>query len=126
MLSVGYLAGVGPINDKSQRVFVSGNFNSGNSGGPVIDVNSGLVVGVVSAKAGGLPPILKAAVEALHKLPSDRKLKLSIDGKDVEVPEADVLLELVRHFDGNVQLGIGVMVLPGDLRAFVARQGVTP
>ena len=54
LLSVGYLAGVSQVKSEfglsPPQWIVNGAFNSGNSGGPVISIEDGLVIGVVSRK----------------------------------------------------------------------------
>ena len=65
LLSVGYLSGVqefkAPSGTTIHRWVVNAAFNGGNSGGPLLSVEDGRVIGVVSSKLAPLPPSLAQA-----------------------------------------------------------------
>src|SRR6266446_288068 len=69
MLSVGYLAGIDGFRIASGKIIrqwvVNAAFNAGNSGGPLIQIETGAVIGVVSSK---LAPISAQAAQILRAL----------------------------------------------------------
>lgn len=72
--------------------------NSGNSGGPVIDVQSGKVVGVVRAKYGRLTDYLKAIKDGT----------IRTDGIGLgQIDFGRFTREVVNTVDKHIQLGIG-------------------
>ena len=125
MLGVGYLAAVGPYQlHRSQkhlmRAFVNGAFNKGNSGGPVIDLQTQTVLGVVHAKVTPLPADVENALIALRGQNSGFTYSATtVDGKMVTVTEAQVVERVLEHYAPQIQLVVGVMVLPVDLVAFL-------
>lgn len=130
MVSVGYLAAIGPVPTSTKpvlRAFVNGAFNAGNSGGPVIDVQSQTVVGVVHAKLAPMPVDVQAALGALQNQSSGFVYTATTpDGRQIQFSEAQVVSRVLQHLQSQTQLVIGLSVLLGDLRAFLEAQGVTP
>jgi S1-C subfamily serine protease len=94
------------------RQYFDISINSGNSGGPIIDVESGLVIGVVLAKIGTLDSGLQEAAEALAKLPSQRTVQV----RGVSVPEGEIIWEIAKQTETGTAWG----VTPADLNAFLA------
>lgn len=130
MVSVGYLAAVGPVQTQTKpvmRAFVNGAFNSGNSGGPVIELQGQTVVGVVHAKLAPLPADVQAALLALQKQSSGFVYTATTpDGKKFEFSEAQVVSRVLEHLRSQTQLVIGISVLLGDLREFLTKHGIKP
>lgn len=130
LVRVGYLAGVGPIPAQPKpvmRAFVNGAFNLGNSGGPVIDVASLTVVGVVNAKLAPVPADVQSAMTAIEKQSSGFMYTATTpDGKTINVSEAQVVSRIIQHLQSQTQLVIGTSVLLGDIRNFLVAQGVAP
>lgn len=132
MLSVGYLAGIGPFKvtanqPAAMRAFVNGAFNKGNSGGPVIDLQTKQVIGVVHAKLAPLPSAISSALDVLKGQRSGvMYTATTVDGKETVLAEAQVVAAILDHFQNQVQLVVGVMVLPMDLRAFLKANGIAP
>jgi hypothetical protein len=108
------------------RGFVNGAFNHGNSGGPVIDLTTGEVIGVVHAKLAPLPAPVDAALTALKNQTSGFGYDGNVNGKPVHMTEAQVVESVLEHFASQVQLVVGVMVLPTDVRTFLTANKVTP
>ncbi|MGE5306720.1 MAG: S1 family peptidase [Alphaproteobacteria bacterium] len=71
LLSVGYVAGIQDFRDASgvtvQRWVVNAAFNGGNSGGPVLSLESGGIVGVVSSKLAPVPARIATILGLLEK-----------------------------------------------------------
>ena len=68
LLSVGHLAGQDTVKSAHtavRRWVVNAAFNSGNSGGPLLRVEDGTVIGVVNSKLAPLPKDIENALEAL-------------------------------------------------------------
>jgi S1-C subfamily serine protease len=70
LLSVGYLAGTAPAKRAKegniiQQLVVNAAFNGGNSGGPLLDIETGEVIGVVASKLAPISPTAASALEAL-------------------------------------------------------------
>lgn len=131
MLGVGYYAAIGPFFSASAkknlpRAFINGAFNHGNSGGPVLDLQSGNVVGVVHAKVVPIPPDVDSAMQALKGQTSGFMYNAKINGKDVQVTEAQVVESVVEHFAAQTQLVVGVMILPLDVIAFLKANKIAP
>lgn len=61
LLSVGHLAGVDQKKYCPPQWIINGAFNAGNSGGPVLSIEDGSVIGVVSSKLTPFPRGLEAS-----------------------------------------------------------------
>src|SRR5262249_9645134 len=57
LLTVGYLAGV-----ENDRILINSAFNNGNSGGPVVNRQNGMLIGVAIAKIAPIPPDIETAL----------------------------------------------------------------
>ncbi len=84
--------------------------NLGNSGGPVIHVASGKVIGVIRAKAGSLSKHLR-----VFKKKKQTGAKISIKGDDLIKLMQDILTDMER----NLQLGLGYAVSVDYLRTLL-------
>ena len=129
MLSVGYLSGKdtiwAPSGKLVERFVVNAAFNAGNSGGPLIDIESGAVIGIVSSKMAPLPPYIKKALAALKNTKSGVVFTKTLrDGTKVPMVEAQVLEEVLQYLRSQTQLVVGRAVLLGDVQSFLAKHKV--
>lgn len=131
LLTVGYLAGLDrvstPIGLSPPRWVVNAAFNGGNSGGPVLSLEDGSVIGVVSSKLAPIPPLIESALEALSKQQSGFTFTKSFaDGSQVNVSEGQVIAEVLKYLRSQTQLVLGHAVTGQDLRAFLQEKGIEP
>lgn len=131
LLSAGYLSGV-QWNILSNGVgqptlVVNAAFNGGNSGGPLVDVESGAVIGIVVSKLAPLPQTIEMAIAALKSNRSgfgyDRTYA---DGRKESLSEAQVLAEVLDYLRSQVQLVIGYAATRENLQKFLMAQGIDP
>lgn len=88
------------VNALADLLMVDGSINRGNSGGPVVDVKTGKVVGVVNTKYMGITPKL----EELRKLIKEKKgVSIVLGGVDPK----EGLLELINVIDTSMNVGLG-------------------
>lgn len=128
-ITVGYLSGEdrpGPENSPWQWV-INAAFNRGNSGGPVVRLEDGAIIGVVSSKLAPLPKRTELALKAL----SDTKYGLQFTkrepGKEPEkVSEAQVVAEVLEYLRSQTQLVLGFAVKLGELRSFLKENSIEP
>lgn len=131
MLSVGYLSGIdatriasGPI---IRQWVVNAAFNGGNSGGPLIHIETGEVFGVVSSK---LAPISREAAHIMQLLENQSSglqyTGKTADGKDIALSEGQLVGRVLMELRRQVQLVIGKAVLLEDLTAFLKANNVEP
>ena len=125
MLTVGYLSGVEAINGVDRYV-VNAAFNSGNSGGPVLHLESGNVIGVVASKLTPLPPQIQQMLQALAQQQNGMQWTVSVNGQTKNVSEAQIVAEILQFLRGQTQLVVGHAVILDDLKAFLSSQGLTP
>jgi S1-C subfamily serine protease len=131
LLSVGYLSGEDRVKTKTglspPRWVVNAAFNGGNSGGPVLDVERGSVIGVVSSKLAPIPPFIESALETLKKQQSGLTYtKRHPDGTTETVSEGQVVAEVLYYLRSQTQLVVGHAVKSGDVREFLKANGVEP
>ncbi len=131
LLTVGYFAGservrLTPASTLKQWV-MNAPFNPGNSGGPVLSVETGLVIGVVSNKPDPMPTQIQDSLKVLATNPSGVMYSRTYsDGRVEPISEAQVVAEILAWFRRQTQLVIGRTVTLADLRAFLTESGVTP
>ena len=127
----GYLSGIDTVEAKDgssvTRWVVNAAFNNGNSGGPLLDIERGEVIGVVSSKLTPLPKDVESALAALKSQKSnvvfERKLP---DGSRIAMSEAQVIEFVLEYLRSQTQLVIGYAVTIVDLRNFLGSQGIAP
>jgi len=130
-LSVGYLSGIQEFQTPSgttiHRWVVNAAFNGGNSGGPLLSVEEGHVIGVVSSKLAPLPPFLAQVLKVLGEQKFGMQYDLTrADGSNTSVSEAQLVAEVLNHLRSQVQLVIGYSVTTTDLIDFLKTSGVVP
>ena len=132
LLSVGYLAGQGQLRnpDKSvspNRWFVNAAFNSGNSGGPLLRVEDGTVIGVVISKLAPVPDEVESILQALKNQKAGFTYTRTYpDGRKETLTEGQVVHEVLQYLRRQTQLVIGHAVMLGDLRKFLEDNKIEP
>jgi S1-C subfamily serine protease len=131
LLSVGYLSGKQQFNmphgKQLTREIVNAAFNGGNSGGPLLNIETHEVIGVVVSKLAPLPRATESAIAALHASKYGLQYaKRNGDGTTNNISEAQLLAEVIDYLRSQVQLVIGYATTSKDLREFLQTQGITP
>lgn len=131
MLVVGYVSAIDdnvPLETGGAvtRMLVNAAFNSGNSGGPIIDIESGQVIGVVSAKLAPIPPEIVSALEALKQQQSGAVFNRSKDGVQEQISEAQVVAMVLDFLRNQTQLVVGHASLITEVRDFLRKNGIAP
>lgn len=131
LLSVGYLSGLEAAKLPSGRIVrqwvINAAFNRGNSGGPLLLIETGEVIGVVSSKLAPISPSAKSALDALEKQQSGFTYEATWpDGSKLTVTEGQVIGMVLNELRNQVQLVIGKAVLVEDIRNFLKRHGLQP
>jgi S1-C subfamily serine protease len=124
LLTVGFIAGVDRVPTKEglspPRIVVNAAFNGGNSGGPVISLEDGGVIGVVSSKLAPIPPIIESALEALKSQKSGFTYTAkTADGKEIVLTEGHVIGEVLMYLRSQTQLVIGHAISAADVHSFL-------
>jgi S1-C subfamily serine protease len=131
MLSVGYLSGIDGLRTASGNVIrqwvVNAAFNAGNSGGPLLHIETGEVIGVVSSKLAPITQETAAILSALETQNSGFTYHArNPDGSTVTFSEGQLIGKVLNELRRQVQLVIGKAVLTEDLRNFLINQKIDP
>jgi S1-C subfamily serine protease len=131
LLTVGYLAGTDRLPTSGGlspvRWVVNAAFNSGNSGGPVLSLDDGSVIGVVSTKLAPIPLSIEGALDALSKQQSGFIYTKTLPtGEKVNVSEGQVVAEVLKYLRSQTQLVLGHAVTSQDIRQFLIKEKVEP
>jgi len=131
LLSSGYISGIDHVKTKNNKVVgklvVNAAFNSGNSGGPLIEIENGTVIGVVSSKLAPMPQYIEGALKALKEAKYGLMFEKTLpDGSKESLSQAQVVEEILQYLRSQTQLVIGYAVLVKDLRAFLKVNGINP
>jgi hypothetical protein len=131
MLSVGYLAGIDALQTSSGKIVkqwvVNAAFNGGNSGGPLLHIESGAVFGVVSSKLAPISPQAAQILALLEKQQSGFTYTgTKPDGTQVTFTEGQLIGMVLNELRRQVQLVIGKAVLREDIVAFLKANNVEP
>ncbi|MGZ5484176.1 MAG: S1 family peptidase [Pyrinomonadaceae bacterium] len=131
LLSVGYLAGTQDFRMSSgqivRRWVVNAAFNGGNSGGPVLSLENGTIIGVVSSKLSPLPKELQTILDVLKNQKFGMQYQGSRpDGTNFAYSEAQLVAEVLDYLRTQVQLVIGYSVSLDDIVLFLKSRNVDP
>jgi S1-C subfamily serine protease len=131
MLSVGYLSGIDTIKSTSgmivKRWVVNAAFNSGNSGGPLIDTETGLVIGIVSSKLAPIPPSIEIILTAMRENKMGTIWKhIKPDGTIEHFSQDQMLERVIQYLQSQTQLVVGHAVLPDQLNRFIKSKNLDP
>ncbi len=132
MLSAGYIGGYDstPIPDGDKpihQLVLNAAINHGNSGGPVILVETGEVIGIADSKATPLSPLSIAALTALQNQQSGFLYPATMaDGSKRNFSEGQVVAMVLEELRQQVQLVIGHAIMAQDIRDFLKGQKIDP
>ncbi|WP_175796321.1 S1 family peptidase [Burkholderia anthina] len=131
IVSVGYFSGSDLVRTSSGKLVkhwvVNAAFNRGNSGGPLIDVETGAVIGVVDSKIVPLSQQTHTALAALANEPSGVMYTATrSDGTPVQMTEAQVVQSVLSDLVLQLQLVIGTAVPSTTVREFLKQHGIDP
>jgi len=99
----------------------------GNSGGPLIQIETGEVFGVVSSKLAPISPTAASILQALEKQQSGFQYTTTApDGSKKSYSEGQVVGMVLNELRHQVQLVIGQAVLLEDLKAFLKANNIDP
>jgi hypothetical protein len=129
LLSVGYFAGVQDFDIETperatRRWVVNAAFNGGNSGGPLLAVEDGQVIGVVSSKLAPLPKAIATIIEGLKNDKGGYYSGWTINGQAVS--QAQLAGHVLDYLRTQVQLVVGYAVTTKDLNDFLKGHGIEP
>jgi hypothetical protein len=136
LVMIGHFAGVHHFPKKSKgsiHWLLSANINPGNSGGPILDEESGEVVGVASTKfspgsslAADAPAVLRKqnpSSSPIYEIPRRDGLKpLNL----TEIQILALILQELEDLRKRTQLGIATVVRSEDLRQFLKEHKIDP
>ena len=109
------------------RIIVNAAINSGNSGGPLVNVSDGKVIGVVISKMAPLPAYIAEYLELLEvDDQGDKVVTRMPDGARGEMTQGQIIAEVLEYLRKQTQMVIGHAVILGDLRTFLKENGVDP
>lgn len=105
-----------------EKFYLDGMINKGNSGGPIVDIDSGLVIGIVTQRrykyekeANYLQGSAKQILEIINKYPENiREISRNIDighFYKIMAQSLDVFTEMLS-FNANNGIGIGFPITP--------------
>ena len=132
LLCVGYFSGselvrLDPGKSPRRQYVVNGAFNHGNSGGPILLIESGVVVGVVSNKLQPFPENIASVLKALKAQKSGFVYTRTFnDGHQEQVSEGQIIAEVLDFLRAQTQLVVGRAVTLSDLREFLQSHGLAP
>lgn len=130
MLSAGYLGALDGLRVGSKvihKLVVNAAFNSGNSGGPLLLIETGEVIGVVSSKLAPISATTSSILQALENQNSGMMYSgQDAAGNPVDWTEGQLIGMVLQELRQQVQLVIGYAATVDDLRSFLTSNGITP
>lgn len=106
-------------------LFVNGEINPGNSGGPLMDIQTGTVVGVVVSKfTPAIPDDILGGLRALSSVKSEIIYKGQRDGAAVSYTQAQLIERVLGYLHDQAQLGMGAAVQYGVIEAFLQQHRI--
>jgi S1-C subfamily serine protease len=131
LLCVGYVSGSEMQLTKARvaapRLILNAAFNSGNSGGPLLRVEDGAVVGVVISKLAPMPVEIESAISALKTQASGLGYPaVKSDGTTVMFSEGQVVGKDLDHLRRQTQLVVGYSAMSGQIKEFLSKNGLEP
>jgi hypothetical protein len=131
LLTSGYLSGIQSFQvDSGQNVrkwVVNAAFNSGNSGGPLLEIENGEVIGVVSSKLAPIPKFVESALNALKNSKGGfMYTKTNPDGTEEPISQAQIVELVLQYLRSQTQLVIGYAATLDDLKKFLISNGIEP
>jgi S1-C subfamily serine protease len=131
MVSVGYFSGADAVKTKAGemvgQMVVNAAVNHGDSGAPVVLVETGEVIGVADNKIVPLSDIALSALAALTQQQSGFIYPARLpDGTTKNFSEGQVVAMVLEELRQQVQLVVGHAVWAGDLRAFLQTNNIDP
>jgi S1-C subfamily serine protease len=128
LLTCGYISGKDfPSRNEIPRIVVNAAFNRGNSGGPLVEIENGTVIGVVCSKLAPLPREIELRLEALKK----NKFGLQYterkpDGATEELSEGQLVEDVLQYLRSQTQLVVGYACFGDHLSQFLKANGIDP
>jgi S1-C subfamily serine protease len=131
LLTVGYVSGIDNVNMPSgkavPRFVINAACNSGNSGGPVLRLEDGAVIGVVSSKLAPIPPYIVSALEVLSNQQSGLTYEATdATGKKFTLTEGKIIGDVLTYLRSQTQLVIGHAVSTAQLVDFLRVHKIEP
>jgi S1-C subfamily serine protease len=132
LLTSGYISGLdfpdANKGNKTPKLVVNAAFNRGNSGGPLVEIEKGMIVGVVCSK---LAPLPREVERFLNVLKNNTGTgvgfeRTKADGSTDTIMEGQIIEEILQYLRSQTQLVIGYACSGGDLVQFLRRNGIQP
>jgi hypothetical protein len=120
LLTMSYLSG-----GDGALIFVNGEINPGNSGGPLLDIETGAVLGVIVRKfTPEIPEDILGGLRALGRLKGGVIYKGERDGSPITYTLAQLIERVLAYLHDQAQLGMGIAVGYGPISAFLQKHGI--
>ncbi|MBX3026710.1 trypsin-like peptidase domain-containing protein [bacterium] len=130
LLAVGFISGAAQVKTDggvAPRFFINAAFNPGNSGGPLLNLDDGSVIGVVSSKLDPYPNEIVAALNFLRTNSAGFSVGVQLpDGTTREIHQGQLLGEILEFMRDQTQTVVGHTTTTQDLRTFLTANGIEP